>query len=596
MFVCLFSNYSSGQVNISTVNTFVTTSLDGWNGTLPIGFTRTGANYVGTSASTTGGVYAIANSGFGYQPSGTSPATSATLTGTFQNTTGVTQTSVTIEYDAFNIVSRSSRTPNWAVTSSLGSVTSLNWTYNASSTNTSPDVKTVTLTGLSIANNASFTVTWASDRGLGLLSSPLIGLRNVKVKFNQLVVSCTTPTSLTFQTQATNVLQGNAMSPAVTVAAICADGTVATSFTGNVTITVNSPGCGYTSQTVACVNGVATFSSIIFTRSPQSNLTLTATSSGLTSATSSSFNVTAPAGAPTTTIIAQNDFDANQSWTYSASGSSSFGSGGSSGSGVVSAVSESGTNVLRKYHSVDNASGESGSQVTVTFANQTGLSACTNLDFYFNVLSFGSGSGSGNDTGDDCWFEVSTDGGTTWTQILYEYGYSDRSFPQSSSPVTSLNLSSTTFIPTIYNGPNDPKSAFRLSLSGISQFQFRFTAKNNRIQENWAVDNLKLTCTTYGSGIPFGLPIVDVGSDFGLCSGFTGQLNANVSSYVAPLIYSWSPATNLSSTSISNPITSLNAGYQTYTLTVTDNENCQGTDAVGVSIYSQPQIIFLSPP
>jgi hypothetical protein len=176
-----------GQINISSTNTFVTTSWDGWNGTVPTGFTQS-RTYIGTTANTTAGTYAIASSGIGWQATGS--ATTLSVIGTYKNTTGATQTSVTIEYDAFNIVSRASRTPGWTVTSSLGSVSGLNWTYNSSATNSSPDVKTVTLTGLSIANNATFTITWSSDRGSGSGSSPLIGLRNIDVKF----VAAATPT------------------------------------------------------------------------------------------------------------------------------------------------------------------------------------------------------------------------------------------------------------------------------------------------------------------------------------------------------------------------------------------------------------------
>ncbi|WP_430404091.1 fibronectin type III domain-containing protein [Fluviicola sp.] len=182
------------QVSITAHNTDFNTNLNGWNGTLPSGFTRTGANYVGTSASTSGGVYAISGAGFGYQPSGTSPATSCSITGTFQNTTGTTITSLQISYDAFQIVNRVSRTPNWTVTSSLGAVSGLTWTFNSGTSQSSPDQLTITLTGLNLTNNATFTLTFASDRGAGSGSSPLIGLNNIKVR--SVVAVCNAPTGL----------------------------------------------------------------------------------------------------------------------------------------------------------------------------------------------------------------------------------------------------------------------------------------------------------------------------------------------------------------------------------------------------------------
>jgi len=596
MFFLLETMNVFGQVNIASTNTFVTTSWDGWNGTDPTGFTRSGSanatTYRGTTANTIGGSYAIANSGFGYRPSTT--ATPLTVVGTFRNTTGSTQTSVTIEYDAFRIVTEA-RTPGWAVTSSLGSVSALNWTYSSTPTNTSPDIKTVTLTGLSIANNATFTVTWASDRGAGSGSSPLIGLRNVKVRFN-LIASCTTPVSLSFQTQPSNVLQDAIMSPSVQVAAICSDGTVATGYTGSVTLTVNASGCGYTTQTVSFVNGVGTFSSIVFTRSPQSNLSFTATSSGLTSVVSSTFNVNAPAGAPTVTTIIQNNFDAIQDWGYSVGTPISVGSGGTTGVDVVGIVTEAGTGVLRKSYSVNNSSGDIGSRNTITFDNVTGLSTYNSVDFTFNVLSFGSGSGPGNDTGEDFTLEVSTNNGASWTTVLVQYGYSNRLFPQSSSPVTSLSLSSITYAPPTASSGPDTRSAFLLTVTGVSQFRFRFTAQNNRSEENWAIDNPKLVGTVIGSGVPFNLPTVNLGSDFQFCFGNSAQLSSTVTSVLNPTTYSWTPSAWLSSTTLPNPTISGLTTSQLYTLTITDADNCVASDQVLVSVLNSPSIIFLSPP
>jgi hypothetical protein len=180
------------QVSITAHNTDFNTNFNGWNGTLPGGFTRSGGNYQSTTASTTGGVYAISGAGFGYQPS--SSVASCSLTGTFQNTTGSTITSLEISYDAFQIVNRVSRLPNWTVTSSLGSVSGLNWTFDNTTSPGNPDHLTITVNGLNLANNATFTLTFASDRGSGSGSSPLIGLNNVKVR--SIATICTDPTNL----------------------------------------------------------------------------------------------------------------------------------------------------------------------------------------------------------------------------------------------------------------------------------------------------------------------------------------------------------------------------------------------------------------
>jgi len=192
----LFFQNSYGQVAIATHNTNVTTALTGWNGTLPNGFAATtSGNYVGTSAATTGGLYAIANAGFGFQASGS--VTSVDLTGTYRNTTGSVINSLQISYQAFVIVARDSRKPNWTVTSSLGTVTGLNWTYNASNTVANPVTKTITLTNLSIANNATFTLSFASDRGTGTSSSSMIGLKNIIIRSVVPTISAN-PATMTF--------------------------------------------------------------------------------------------------------------------------------------------------------------------------------------------------------------------------------------------------------------------------------------------------------------------------------------------------------------------------------------------------------------
>lgn len=175
---------SWGQVVISQQDTAYNTSFNGWNGTMPTGFALSGASaattYRGTSASSTGGVYAISNSGIGYLPS--SSASSLSITGTFKNTTGATITKLELSYKAFSI-NTNTRTPGWAVTSSLGSVTGLNWTYNAANTASSPANKTVTLTlSTPVANNGTFTLVFSSDRGGGSGSSPMIGIKDVSVK------------------------------------------------------------------------------------------------------------------------------------------------------------------------------------------------------------------------------------------------------------------------------------------------------------------------------------------------------------------------------------------------------------------------------
>jgi hypothetical protein len=153
----------------------VVTSFTGWNGALPSGFSVTGEStaYQGTSAATTGGLYAV--DGFDYQPS--SSADNLHLTGSWLNNTGETIVSLTISYSAFEVVDRASRDPGWTITSSLtGDFSGLTWTSSQGS-----QTPSVTISGLSIAAGDSFSITWNSDRGTGASSSPMIGLNDISV-------------------------------------------------------------------------------------------------------------------------------------------------------------------------------------------------------------------------------------------------------------------------------------------------------------------------------------------------------------------------------------------------------------------------------
>ncbi len=72
----------------------------------------------------------------------------------------------------------------------------------------------------------------------------------------------------------------------------------------------------------------------------------------------------------------------------------------------------------------------------------------------------------------------------------------------------------------------------------------------------------------------------DAGSDISLCYGTVAHLNAT-----GGIFYLWSPATSLSSTNISNPISDP-VSTITYTVTVTDITGCTGTDDVTVKLLS----------
>lgn len=394
--------------------------------------------------------------------------------------------------------------------------------------------------------------------------------------------SCATPNALVFEIQPSAVAQNVAMSP-VKVKAVCSGtGVTAAAYTGNITLTLNTPGCGYTTQTVAAVNGVATFSNIKIVRSPQSNLKFTASASGFTAIASNSFNVTVPGMTPIISTITQNNFDANTLWNYTIGTPVSVGSGGSSGSDVTEVASVSGNKVLRKSYSANNGSGERGSSNTVTFDNVSGLSGYDQVEFSFQVFSYGSGSGGGNDKDEDFLLEVSTNNGTSWNSVLTKKGYSNCTFGLTSSPVTSLNTNTHA----IYTaGSCDTKSAFKLVLTSVSQFRFRITATNNRSEENWAIDNVLLKGTTIPAGAAFNLPTVEAVDNFIVCNGESAQLDADVSSFQAPLSFLWTNASRLNDATLQNPLALPSGAAQTFTVTVTDAHGCKATDNVTVTNY-----------
>ncbi len=139
-----------------------------------------------------------------------------------------------------------------------------------------------TFAGCKIDKSGSYVLTGTS----GALTSA------TSASFNVVVGPAT---KLVYTAQPTSVIAGASISPAVTVAVQDAGGNTVTSSGATVALAFGAnPGGGTLSGTASAVvsGGVATFSNLSINKSANS-YTLSATSTGLTSATSSTFNVAA---------------------------------------------------------------------------------------------------------------------------------------------------------------------------------------------------------------------------------------------------------------------------------------------------------------
>lgn len=92
------------------------------------------------------------------------------------------------------------------------------------------------------------------------------------------------------------------------------------------------------------------------------------------------------------------------------------------------------------------------------------------------------------------------------------------------------------------------------------------------------------------------LPTVTAGANTSICIGESTIINATTLGGSAPYMYSWSPAINLSSSTILHSIfSSTNAGLTTLTLSVTDNNGCSNSATVAVTVNAKPTVSISAP-
>lgn len=418
------------------------------------------------------------------------------------------------------------------------------------------------------------------------------------------IATCT-PTKLVFAATIGNQNQDNAISDIEVqlqtalsaLCTYCTSGTVTLTFTGcglyggtgGTSVTTDS------TATVAVSAGKATFTGLKIKRSVQNGVTFKATYSGscgtLTAANSNSFIVDVPIGGTLVTSYLKDDnfsSGAVAPWAYSLGVPGIYGSGGSNGVDVTSVINVSGNDFLRKTYSVNNTAGQKGSIRTVTFAPISISGTYTSLDIGLKVASsMGiTGSGAGVDSDEYLYVETQINNSGIWLRSFYldvNGGNTKWDFSPSQSITLSYNANQI-FLVNAGTYKNDFTITFP---TGVTSVQFRVVAANNRSEEGWDIDDVKLRkIDLIGTGlVPSPMPTAVV-SDISICAGGSGSLLANSSNAASPISYSWTPATNLSSTTIQNP-TANPATTTTYTVNIADDDGCK-TSAIATVTVGKP--------
>ena len=312
-----------------------------------------------------------------------------------------------------------------------------------------------------------------------------------------------------------------------------------------------------------------------------------------------------------TKTIASNDFEnpLTVKWPWSAGvASQPF--------DTVGIVNPTGTNAyLTKTCTYGTAfgSGTNEDKNTITFSNITNLKKYSNLTLSFKVASLNDkgcitntgscksadkNNGTGNDINEDMFIETSTDGGISWQPLFTYAGTSNLLFPFSANAPAAVAINQNA----VYGGSpggTQPtaQSAFKVFIpSGTSQFQFRFTATNNRFSENWCIDDILFTgdTTTSSAG---SLPSVTIGTDTTICSGNIVTLTSTIQNTVGTVTYAWTPKAVLVDSTIANPTTVPLSSNEDFQLNIIDARLCTASsNTVHVLVNQLPTIVSQTTP
>ena len=285
----------SGTLTRSAVNGLATFS--------GLNIDMTGTGYTLTAAST--GLTAAASTAFNI-----TAGTAAKLLFTTQPSGGIsgtafaTQPIITVKDASGNTVTASSASITLSIGTNPGGGT-LSGTKTINAVN-----GVATFSGLNIDKTGTGYTLVATSTSLTQATSNL---------FN---ITAGSANKLVFNQQPTNTSTGVAITPAVTITVQDAGGNTVTGSSASITIAIGTnPGGGTLSgtKTINAVNGVATFSNLSIDK-PGTGYKLSASSSGLTGTTSTTFNVTASNPVPTITTISPTSQIKNTAFTLTVNG------------------------------------------------------------------------------------------------------------------------------------------------------------------------------------------------------------------------------------------------------------------------------------